>query len=59
MKGLENSPPRGIENRDFWVQKMKLRYGIRIVIKVFLGHFESFKATFAVSEVPKRIFLEW
>ena len=58
MEVLEHSPPRGTENRDFWIQKMKSRYGIRIVIKVFVGHFESFQATFAVSEVPKRIFLE-
>ena len=56
---LLDSPPRRTENRDFWVQKMKSRYGFRIVTKVFLGHFELFKTTFAVFKVPKRIFLAW
>ena len=56
---LEHSPPRRIENRDFWIQKVKSRYSFRIVTKVVLSHFESFKTTFAVFKVPKRIFLAW
>ena len=58
LKGdLLDSPSWRTENRDFSAQKMKSRYGFRIVTKVFLGHFESFKLTFGVSEVQKRMLL--
>ena len=57
VEDLGHSPPWQTENRDFSAQKMKSRYGFRIVTKVFLGHFESFKLTFGVSQVPKRMFL--
>ena len=52
---LLDSSPRRTENRDFLSQKMKSRYGFRIVTKVFLDNFESFKPTFVYSTVPKRI----
>ena len=52
-----DSPSWRTENRDFSTQTMKPSHGFRIVTKVFLGHFESFKVTFAVSKVPKRFFL--
>ena len=56
LKGdLLDSPPWRTENCDFSAQKIKSRYGFKIVTKVFLGHFDSFKLTLAYSNVPKRI----
>ena len=56
VEDLGHSPPRQTENRDFSVQKMKSRYVYRVVTKVFLGYFESFKLTFGVSQVAEFMF---